>query len=387
MLNIRCCKYSVQVAENYLHNFQHLLLYSTNSSNQNPKFPNQSYTNYLVDNLGFSHQQAHSISTKLPYKFDNAHFSKFSGNANSVIDFLKQHRFDNTHIKKVVSCYPKILSANVDKTLKPKFKVFQDHGFSESNLVSLILSNPSIVSKRMDPIIRDLRAILGSTDNLIKFFRKPNLFISQSALEILNSNIALLNKEYGIDINVIRNGILQFPGSYLKNTDVFENIVVRVEKELGIPRNSGMFTYGIRLLCGSSKKSMESKCEVFKSFGWSEYDVFEVMRRNPLIFLMSEENIGKKLNFLMTEMGYKPDFLARRSVLVGLSLEKRLVPRHRVVLFLKEKGLLDYNFSAAARKSEKEFLKILIEPFKEDAPGLLELYQSSKGYSNIDALS
>ncbi|XP_074281146.1 uncharacterized protein LOC141606057 [Silene latifolia] len=385
MLSIRCCKFSVQVVEYYLHNFKHLRLYSTDSSNQIPKFPNQSYTNYLVHNLGFSHQQAQSISTKVANKY--ADYSKFSGNANSVIDFLKQNGFDDTHIKKAVSSFPRILAANVDQTLKPKFQLFQDHGFSESNLVSVISSSPFIVSKRMDPIIRDLRAILGSTDNLIKFFRKPNLFISQSALANLNSNIALLNKEYGIDINVIRNAILQFPGAYLKDTEFFRNTMVRVEKELGIPRNSGMFVYGIRLLCCFSKKGIESKCQVFKSFGWTEYDVSELMRGNPLIFQMSEENIRKKLGFLMTELGYKPDFLATRFMLLSCSLENRLVPRHRVVLFLKEKGLLDYNFYTATKKTEKEFLTILIEPFKEDAPGLLELYQSSKGHSNIDAIS
>ncbi|XP_074281172.1 transcription termination factor MTERF15, mitochondrial-like [Silene latifolia] len=387
MLRIRCCKCSVQVADYYLHNFQHLLQFSTNSSNQNPKFPNQSYTNYLINNLGFSNQQAHSISTKLPYKFDDAHFPKFSGNANSVIHFLKQHDFNDTHIKKVVSYYPQILSANVDQTLKPRFQVFQDHGFSASNLVSLISSNPFIASRHMDPIIPDLRAILGSTDNLIKFFRKIHLSMGQSDLGNLNSNVELLNKEYGVDINVIRNAILQSPRAYVKNTEFFQNAMVRVEKELGIPRNSGMFTYGIHLLCGSSKKRIESKCQVFKSFGWTEYDVSELMRRNPLLLLTSEENIRKKLGFLMTELGYKPDFLAIHSTLLGNSLEKRLAPRHRVLLVLKEKGLLDYSFHTAAKMTEKQFLKIFIEPFKDDAPALLELYQSSKGYSNIDAIS
>ncbi|XP_074281164.1 uncharacterized protein LOC141606069 [Silene latifolia] len=384
MPSIRC-KYSVQVVEYYLHNLQPLLHYSTKSSNQIPKSPNQSYINYLVDHLGFSNQQVHSIFTKLPYEYGN--FSKFSINANAVIHFLKQHGFDDTHIRKAVYSYPKILSANVDQTLKPKFQLFQDHGFSESDLVSVISSSPLIVSRHMDPIIPHLKAILGNTDNLTTFFRKTHLLIGPSTLANLNSNIALLNKEYGVDIKDIRNDLLRFPGIYLKNTESFQNIVVRVEKELGIPRKSGMFRYGIRLLCTSSKKVIESKCQVLKSFGWTEYDVSELMRRSPPTFLLSEENIRKKLGFLMTELGYKPDFLATHAPLLSLSLEERLTPRHRVLLVLKEKGLLDYNFHTAAVKTEKEFLKILIEPFKEDAPGLLELYQSNKGCSNIDTIS
>ncbi|KAH9612828.1 hypothetical protein KSS87_014269 [Heliosperma pusillum] len=112
------------------------------------------------------------------------------------------------------------------------------------------------------------------------------------------------------------------------------------------------------------------------------------MRRSPYIFQISEENMRKKLGFLMTELGFKPDYLAKHAALLGYNLENRMVPRHRVLLVLKEKGLfLDYNFYTAIIKTEKQFLKILIEPFKDDAPGLLQLYQSNKGYSNTDAIS
>ncbi|XP_074310245.1 transcription termination factor MTERF15, mitochondrial-like [Silene latifolia] len=376
MASIRL-KYSVQVVY-HLHNFHHLHLFSTKS-------PNLPFTNYLVNNLGFSHQQALSTSTKLPSK--NTNYFKSSDNADSVVHFLKQHGFDDTHIKKVVSSHPAILASNVDQTLKPKFKLLQDHGFSGSDLVSIISSSPLFVKMHMDHIIHDLRAILGSNENLIKVFRKTHVFMGTSGLVNLNSNIAVLTNKYGVDIQVIRNSVLKHPQSYLRNTQFFQNVLVRVEEELGIPRNSGMFFYGVDLLCTFSKKTIDSKCQLLKSFGWTKYDVSELMRRQPNALLLSEENIRKKLDFLMTELGYKPEYLATRSVLLGYSMEKRLAPRHRVLLVLKEKGLLlDYNFYSAAKKSEKQFLKIFIEPFKEDAPGLLELYQSNKGCSNIDII-
>ncbi|KAH9626019.1 hypothetical protein KSS87_012233, partial [Heliosperma pusillum] len=73
-----------------------------------------------VNSLGFSLQQALDTSTKLPS--NNANSFKSFDNANSV----------------VVSFYPRILASNVDKTLKPKFKILQDQGFSGSDLVSVI---------------------------------------------------------------------------------------------------------------------------------------------------------------------------------------------------------------------------------------------------------
>ncbi|XP_074311911.1 transcription termination factor MTERF15, mitochondrial-like [Silene latifolia] len=378
------CKNRIQGLYN-VHSLQHLLFFSNNSPNQKTKSPNQSYTNYLVNNMGFSDQQALSTSTKIHYKY--ADYSKFSENANSVVDFLKQHCFDDTHIIKVVSCYPKILACNVDETLKPKFKFIQDHGFCGSDLVSLFASSPSLVYLPMNRIIHDIRDILGSNENLIKVFKRSKL-LSNSALENLVSNVAMLINEYGIDIKLIRNGILLRPGSFMRKPEFFRNVLIGVEEDLGIPRNSGMFLYGMHLLCNSSKQKIESKCQVLKSFGWTEYDVSELMRRSPNAFLISEESIRKKLGFFMIELGYKPDFLATHSALLGYSIENRVAPRHRVLLVLKEKGLLiDYNLYTAAIKTEKLFLKILIEPFKEDVPGLLQLYQSNKGCSNIDAIS
>ncbi|XP_074307405.1 uncharacterized protein LOC141642482 [Silene latifolia] len=365
----------------FLHiNFHRLHLYSTKS-------PNRSFANYLVNSLGFSNEQALSTSTKL--RSNNANDFKSSGNGNvdSVVDFLKRHGFDDTHLKKVVSGYPQILFASVDKTLKPKFKLLQDHGFSGSNLVTLVSSNPSFAGRHMDHIIHDLRVILGSNENLLKFFNRVLGFMTTFALVNLNSNIALLNNEYGVDIRVIRNGILQQPRSFFRDTEFFRNTLVRVEEELGIPQNSGMFLYGMYLLSKSSKKMIESKSQLLKSFGWTEYDVSELMRRSPIAFLKSEENIKKKLGYLMTELGYKPDFLVTHSALFTYSLEKRMAPRRRVLLVLKEKGLLDYSFYSAIAKTETQFLKILIEPFKKYVPGLLELYQSNKGCSDIDSIS
>ncbi|KAH9627168.1 hypothetical protein KSS87_018408 [Heliosperma pusillum] len=365
MLSLRCCKNNIQT----LYNFHHLLQYSTKS-------PNQSFANYLINSLGFSHQQALSTSTKFRSKNTN-HFKSFV-NANSVVDFLKQHDFDDTHIKKVVSSYPSILSANVDKTLKPKFKLLQDHGFSGFDLVSVISSSPSIITRHMNRIILELRVVLGSDENLTKLFKKSNSFTTISSLENLVLNVALLSNEYGIDIDVIRNGIVQHAGCFLRKPEFFRNVLVRVEEELGIPRNSRMFFYGIYVLTCLSKECLESKCEVFRSFGWTEYDVSELLRISPNALLISEENIRIKLGFLMAEMGYKPDYLISHSALFGYSLENRMVPRRRVLLILKEKGLLNYTFYSAVIKTETQFLKLFVEPYKEVVPDLLEVYLNSK---------
>ncbi|KAH9621421.1 hypothetical protein KSS87_003515, partial [Heliosperma pusillum] len=49
---------------NFIHGFQRLLLYSTTTSSSSSS-PHHCFADYLVDSLGFSHQQSLSVSTKL----------------------------------------------------------------------------------------------------------------------------------------------------------------------------------------------------------------------------------------------------------------------------------------------------------------------------------
>ncbi|KAH9624439.1 hypothetical protein KSS87_021732, partial [Heliosperma pusillum] len=113
-----------------------------------------------------------------------------------------------------------------------------------------------------------------------------------------------------------------------------------------------MFMYGIHMLCSLSEKSIKSRRQVFKSFGWTDFHISELVRRSPPAILPSEETNRKKLDFLMNELGYDPDYLATHSALFTYSLKKRLMPRHRVLRVLKEKGLLDYKFYSASLKNE-----------------------------------
>ena len=44
--------------------------------------------------------------------------------------------------------------------------------------------------------------------------------------------------------------------------------------------------------------------------------------------------------------------------------------------------MLAYKFYTAVKKSESNFVALLIKPYKDDVLGLLELYQNSKGRSD-----
>jgi len=65
----------------------------------------------------------------------------------------------------------------------------------------------------------------------------------------------------------------------------------------------------------------------------------------PNILGFSDEILLRKIKFLVNEAAMEPRYIVERPVLLALSLEKRLLPRHYVIKVLQEKGLLDSNMS------------------------------------------
>ncbi|XP_021762926.1 transcription termination factor MTERF9, chloroplastic-like [Chenopodium quinoa] len=159
---------------------------------------------------------------------------------------------------------------------------------------------------------------------------------------------------------------------------------IQLLNDLGMPRDSSMFLYGVTFLLCFGEKNIKDKFEVFKSFGWTHSDIMKLIRQNPMCFTGSEAMIKERLHYLMNQMGYKPDYLAMQTKLFICSMEKRLLPRHRVLQILKEKGLLrmDYLLSSVVSLSESVFLKRFVLPFKE----VHEVYAQLTG-STVESLN
>ncbi|KAK9755424.1 hypothetical protein RND81_01G023800 [Saponaria officinalis] len=319
---------STSNAYNLLHNYPQILLYSTSSSSSST----DDFANYLINSLGFSNTKAINTSIKLS-KYKKVNDFNFSANAISVVN------------------------------------LFKNHGFSGLDLIRVISSNPRILVHRVEsrilPALQILRDILGCDARVVTFMKRLNHRNFHGVIYYLSRNVELL-KTYGTSIECIRKHLVRSPSSFVREPDVFKDIVIRVEKKFGIVPGSTMFLYGVHLLSGYSEATIESKCRVFKSFGWTQSDI-DIVMRNVSCFSTSDESIRKKLDFLMNELGFDPAYLTSRSGLLTCSLEKRLVPRHNVLLVLKAKGLLKKNpaFYSAVCISESRFVNTFVLPFKE----------------------
>ncbi|GAB2289522.1 hypothetical protein Dimus_023832 [Dionaea muscipula] len=338
---------------------------------------------YLVNNPALSRGAASTPTTltKVPV----CRSSKNKNNPNSTIDFLKGIGLDDSQVEKIVDSYPRLLRCNVEKTLIPKIRVLEDFGICGSELIFVIASNPSLLlkvsSKKLLAKLDFLKSILGSFENVrnAKIIKKSDWLLSANLTKALQPNFELL-KSYGISDERLLKFLANSPRYLSLNPKRVQEGLVRVEQELGIPRESGMFLYGFKVMIALSKRDLELRFEMFKRYGWSESDVRAMSKRMPESLLTSEAKLKTRVDFFINKRGYEIGFLAARPCLLMYSMEGRILPRYVVMQVLQERNLLRRNPSiyTVMYLSESRFLDAYVLPFKDELPELYEAYMGKK---------
>ncbi|KAK8555943.1 hypothetical protein V6N13_070019 [Hibiscus sabdariffa] len=124
-----------------------------------------------------------------------------------------------------------------------------------------------------------------------------------------------------------------------------------------------------------SKSTWERKFDVYKKCGWSEKEILEAFRRNPIVMARSEYKIKAVMDFLVNVMGFQASSVAKLPNVLGLSMEKRIVPRGLLVKDLMSMGLLEKKLGLwMLGITEEMFLKRFVYSYEEKAPELLKLY-------------
>jgi mTERF domain-containing protein len=149
---------------------------------------------------------------------------------------------------------------------------------------------------------------------------------------------------------------------------------------IGLPRGSGMFRQALQAVAFLSKDKITAKVDYLKkTFRWCDAEVSIALTKAPSLLRRSKDMLRRRSEFLILEVGLEPVYIAHRPVIISLSLECRLKPRHYVLKFLKENGIVDHDwsFSTAVMKTDDVFVAKYICPHKEVAPHLAEDYAAA----------
>ncbi|XP_027093293.1 transcription termination factor MTERF4, chloroplastic-like [Coffea eugenioides] len=348
-----------------------LLQYSTTSPTAAPQHKCL-LEDYLINSLGFSKPEAIFVSNKAP-RLKPIYPSL-------AVNFFENLGFSKTHIKIIVSSCPKVLWSNVDKTLKPKIRFLQDLGISGPALVKLLLGYKPLIYRGLDshikPRIEYLRQVLNTDERVVVALKKYALLLGNIEYEKVDNNVLLLQK-YGFSKEKVATFIANSPMRiFMTSPEWFEKRLQLVENYLGIPRESAMFPYGLKILCGLRKSTIDKKFDILRSYGWSNEDILRMVRCLPLFLGLSETRMRKSLDYFMNELGYTPDYLALRPFLFTLSLEKRIKPRNEVLKILSEKNLntRKRDLGKAMCLTESKFVQDYLLPYKDELPDVFESY-------------
>ncbi|WOL08672.1 hypothetical protein Cni_G17425 [Canna indica] len=326
---------------------------------------------YLVSSCGFSVAEASKFSKPLEHL-------RSAEKPNAVVDFMRARGFSDANLRQMISWRPGFLCWNVETNLAPKFRSFRDLGLSESELVNVVMLNPRILNVSLHGSLftklEVWESLLGSRELLLKHLKKHTWFFSSSIDKRVRPNLKFLKDECGISEKRISLVVRKNPSFIVQKTDSLRALVVRAD-EMGLPRQSGMFMWILYIFCMVSKEKFKSHVKFLRSLGWSDSELSAAIKKQPSFLCLSPEALQGRMDYFVKDVGCTPSYIAQRPKLLMLSMEKRVIPRLRVIGMLESKGLLTgrLHLSYILTVTDAKFLERFVLPNKEKVPKLLDI--------------
>ncbi|RWW65187.1 hypothetical protein BHE74_00027527 [Ensete ventricosum] len=250
-------------------------------------------------------------------------------------------------------------------------------GFSPSEAANILHLN---VHRSFVPRLETWESLLGSRELVLEHLKKKSRFFGSSIEKTVHPNLKFLTDECSIPEERVFGIVKWHPQFISQNPESLRALVARAE-ELGMPRQSRMFMRALNVLQMLSKERFEAKVELMRSFGWSDSEFSSAVRKAPTFLSFSTDMLRRKVTFFIDVVGFTPSFIAYRSNLLLFSLQKRVIPRFRVMEMLKLKGLWtgQVKFLSILSLSETKFMERFVLPHRQNVPQLLDILRVAGG--------
>ncbi|CAM0948146.1 unnamed protein product [Alopecurus aequalis] len=334
--------------------------------------PRFAVEDYLIGTCGLTRAQALKASTKLSHL-------KSPSKPDAVLAFLAGLGLSGADVAALVAKDPQLLCAKVEKTLTPIVTGLASLGLSRDEIARLVSAAcHRIRCRSLVPNLQYCLSIFGSFEDLLRAVKYNNNLLAYSLERTVKPNVAVL-RECGLSVCDIAKLSIVVPWMLTNDIDFVRSIVACAEG-LGVPRDSLMFRHALRVVASLGEEMVAAKVEYLKNaFRWSDAEVGIAVSKLPYMLTRSQHNLQSRSEFLTSEVGLQPAYIAHHPALLSYSLEGRLRPRYYVVKFLKENGLLDpeRSYYYAVMVTEKVFVEKYISPHSEAAPNLAKDYATA----------
>nr|CAB3448095.1 unnamed protein product [Digitaria exilis] len=327
---------------------------------------------YLVASCHLTPPQALKASKSL------AHL-KSGSNADAVLAFLAGLGLSPKEVAAVVASNPRILCARIDRSLAPISAELRALGLSPSQVARLAqIAGRYFLCRSFVSKVRFWLPLFGSRERLLQASDWNYWLLTSDLEKVVEPNVVFL-KQCGLSSADISKLLVAAPRLVTMHPEYVQDAVRRAT-QLGVAPGSQMFRHALSTAGCIGQEKVDAKVAVLKeTLGWSQEEVNLAISKAPRILVASEERLRRNAEFLLNEVGLPPQYIARRSVLLMYSLERRIVPRHLVLKALKERGLVEQDrcFFNVVAPTEEKFLEKFVAPFEESIPGLADAYESA----------
>uniref|UniRef100_A0A0E0BH97 mTERF n=1 Tax=Oryza glumipatula TaxID=40148 RepID=A0A0E0BH97_9ORYZ len=351
-----------------LHLTRHRLL---STAARSPPF---SVEHYLVATCGLTAAQARRASPKLSRlnsaSNPDAVLALLSSSA-AGLDSLSLSRAD---LAAVVATEPRLLRARPGTIARRIASLRGAVGLSAPQVGRLLLSGGAAhlaASSDVSPKLAFWVPFLGSFEMLLKILRRCNAILATDVDRVVRPNVALLG-ECGLGVcDIVQ--MTQTAAWLLTFNPERLKIVVRRAEELGVPTSSWAFKDAVCTVARNNEGTIAARMEFLRgTLGCSMDKLRSAISRKPSILGFSEKTLRGKIEFLLTKVQLEPEYILQRPVMLTLSLDKRLAPRHYVLQALVEKGLIKNDSCVCF--GNKHFVARYIDRHEDALPGLADAY-------------
>lgn len=306
-----------------------------------------------------------------------------ASNPDAVVSHLSGVGLSRANIAAIVNANPVILNYK-ESLIGPRLLALRDRvGLSTPQMARLLQVRSRALScrdvGRLGPNLEFFISFFGSFEKLLVATERNHSLLTADLERVIKPNIALL-RQCGLSARDIVHPCLNRARILTYGPERLMELVLRAE-ELGVPRSSPVFMFALSSVVSNSKEKVAARLEILEeTLSCSATEVATAVSRMPAILGISEDHLRRKVQFLISEAGFEPKFIVTRPFLLGYSLEKRLLPRYRVMKILQSKGLLKDNMTLLYSVSimKKETFKLnFVDRHKDSIPGITDAYAAA----------
>ncbi|KAL1547010.1 hypothetical protein AAHA92_23535 [Salvia divinorum] len=287
-----------------------------------------------------------------------------------LFSFLEKNDFSSSHLERIVKYNPSFLSADLEKSVKPKIKIFQELGLSNNDIADLLAGNASIFYRSTDksliPALSLLRGLLGSDASVGKLLMKSGRFLINDLEKCMVPNIEFL-KSRGVPMEQIIAGMHSFSRFLLQKPENVRRSAERAE-EFGARAGSRLYIHAVRVIASMSDEVWERKLQAFRGLGFSDADIVSGFSKYPPAFAVSVKKMEAVKSVVLSLGKYDMASVVAYPLCFCCSIENRFRPRMQVLAALEDKMLIKKRPSLATLCSIPDvyFYERFVRPYLDE---------------------